>query len=97
MNCRISLAGLLLGSVAWLTIGHSAPAADPVATKDIVDTAVAADRSRPWPRLVRRELIDALKSKGPFTVLPTDKRLPTSVRHRRIAAEAENRRSSSRC
>jgi uncharacterized surface protein with fasciclin (FAS1) repeats len=74
MNCRISLAGLLLGSVAWVSIGHSAPAADPVATKDIVDTAVAAGSFKTLAAALKAgELIDALKSKGPFTVFaPTD-------------------------
>ena len=74
MNCRISLSMLLLGSVAWLSLGHSAPAADPVATKDIVDTAVAAGSFKTLAAALKAgELIDALKSKGPFTVFaPTD-------------------------
>ena len=84
MNCRISLAVLLLGSVAWLSIGHSAPAADPVATKDIVDTAVAAGSFKTLAAALKAgELIDALTSKGPFTVsAPTDEafaRLPSGT------------------
>jgi uncharacterized surface protein with fasciclin (FAS1) repeats len=74
MNCRISLAVLLLGSVAWLSSGRSALAADPVANKDIVDTAVAAGSFKTLAAALKAgELIDALKSKGPFTVFaPTD-------------------------
>lgn len=69
MNCRVSLVVVLLGSVAWLSSGHSAPAADPAATKDIVDTAVAAGSFKTLAAALKAgELIGALKSKGPFTV-----------------------------
>ena len=74
MICRISLALLLLGTVIGLSSVRSTVAADPAATKDIVDTAVAAGSSKTLAAALKAgELIDALKSKGPFTVFaPTD-------------------------
>ena len=74
MTCRISLALLLLGTVVGLTSVRSTAAADPAATKDIVDTAVAAGSFKTLAAALKAgELIDALKSKGPFTVFaPTD-------------------------
>lgn len=73
MTCRISFAVLLIGSVAWFVSSSSASAADP-ATKDIVETAVAAGSFKTLAAALKAgELIDALKSKGPFTVFaPTD-------------------------
>jgi uncharacterized surface protein with fasciclin (FAS1) repeats len=74
MICRISLALLLLGTVIGLSSVRSTVAADPAATKDIVDTAVAAGSFKTLAAALKAgELIDALKSKGPFTVFaPTD-------------------------
>jgi uncharacterized surface protein with fasciclin (FAS1) repeats len=74
MTCRISLALLLLGTVVCLSSVRSTVAADPAATKDIVDTAVAAGSFKTLAAALKAgELIDALKSNGPFTVFaPTD-------------------------
>ena len=74
MTCRISLALLLLGTVVGLSSARSTAAADPAATKDIVDTAVSAGSFKTLAAALKAgELIDALKSKGPFTVFaPTD-------------------------
>lgn len=75
MICRISLALYLLGAtLVCLSTTGSAAAADPAATKDIVDTAVAAGSFKTLAAALKAgELIDALKSKGPFTVFaPTD-------------------------
>ena len=74
MICRISLALLLLGTVIGLSSVRSTVAADPAATKDIVDTAVAAGSFKTLAAALKAgELVDALKSKGPFTVFaPTD-------------------------
>jgi uncharacterized surface protein with fasciclin (FAS1) repeats len=74
MTCRISLALLLLGTVVGLSSVCSTAAADPAGTKDIVDTAVAAGSFKTLAAALKAgELIDALKSKGPFTVFaPTD-------------------------
>ena len=74
MTCRSSLALLLLGTVVGLSSVRSTAAADPAGTKDIVDTAVAAGSFKTLAAALKAgELIDALKSKGPFTVFaPTD-------------------------
>ena len=63
----------MLAVVAVATLAVSGPVrADP--HKDIVDTAVAAGTSRPWPTALQAAgLVDTLKGPGPFTVFaPTD-------------------------
>jgi uncharacterized surface protein with fasciclin (FAS1) repeats len=63
-----------LSTLAWMTGVHSLVGAEPAPTKDIVDTAVAAGSFKTLAAALKAaELIDALKSKGPFTVFaPTD-------------------------
>ena len=74
MTCRIALGLFLLGTLVCLSSVGSAAAADPAPTKDIVDTAVAAGSFKTLAAVLKAgELIDALKSQGPFTVFaPTD-------------------------
>jgi hypothetical protein len=90
VNCRISLAVLLLGSVAWLSSGHPASAADPVAAKDIVDTAVAAGSFKTLAAAVRLG-VSTLSSRGPFTVFARPTICQTSVGTVETLLKPENR------
>ena len=63
-----------LAFVAALSVALSAQAAEKAATKDIVDTAVAAGSFKTLVTAVKEAgLVEALKGKGPLTVFaPTD-------------------------
>ena len=70
---RTLMAAVTLGLVAGVASLHAAPAADEP-TKDIVDTAAAADQFKTLVKAVKAaELVETLKGEGPFTVFaPTD-------------------------